>query len=220
VSIKTCKPKDRKFQTHPSKKGGLKMKNKLHFSIISMLVVVCFTAIGTTRANAHCDSFDGPVIRDAQLALSQNDVTPVLKWITPEDESAIKVLFAQTIEIRDKGENIRKIADAYFFESLVRIHRASEGEGFTGLKPAGSVSPAVAGADKALETGDIDPFADKIAVAVREGIKSRFIETYKRKKTAGESVQQGREYVEAYVQFTHFVESIHQIVSHGASHNH
>lgn len=196
------------------------MKNKSFFTMVSFLVVFFIIMICTGNAWAHCDSYDGPVIKDAQLALDQNDVTPVLKWVTPEDEAVIKALFVRTIAVRDKGEDIRKIADVYFFETLVRIHRVSEGEGFTGLKPSGSVSPAVAGADKALETGQIDQFADKIAAAVRQGIKSRFNQAYERKQSAGKTVSQGREYVESYVQFTHFVEGIHQMVSHGASHKH
>ncbi|MFO7614868.1 MAG: DUF6448 family protein [Bacteroidales bacterium] len=196
------------------------MKKKSFFIMIGVLFGFSIIMICTGNAYAHCDSYDGPVIKDAQLALDQKDVTPVLKWVTPEDEAVIKALFAQTIAVRDKGKNIRKIADVYFFESLVRIHRASEGEGFTGLKPSGSVSPAIAGADKALEAGQIDQFADKLSAAVRQAIKSRFHEAYERKQSAGKTVQQGREYVESYVQFTHFVEGIHQLVSRGASHKH
>ncbi|MFO7558307.1 MAG: DUF6448 family protein [Desulfobacterales bacterium] len=196
------------------------MKNKSFFTLISLLFGLYIILTGTGEVSAHCDSYDGPVIKDAQLALDLKDVTPVLKWVAPKDETVIKALFAQTVAVRDKGKDIQKIADVYFFESLVRIHRASEGESFKGLKPAGSVSPAVAGADKALEIGNIDQFADKIAAAVREGIRNRFNEAYERKKAAGKTIKQGREYVESYVQLTHFVEGIHQLVSHGAPHNH
>ena len=115
---------------------------------------------------------------------------------------------------------MQKIADNYFFETLVRIHRASEGEGFTGLKPAGSVEPAIAATDRALAEGNVDQLADIIAAAVREGIKTRFSEAHKKKLVAENSVDQGREYVEAYVALTHFIEAIHHTVSHGASHKH
>ena len=38
----------------------------------------------------------------------------------------------------------RELADRYFFETLVRIHRAGEGAPYTGLKPAGrDLGPAV-----------------------------------------------------------------------------
>lgn len=194
-------------------------KKTIHKTIMTIFGLFMLL-INSTTALAHCDSYDGPVIKDAILALNQKDVTLVLKWVAPDDEADIKALFAQAIAVRDRGEDIRQIVDTYFFESLVRIHRASEGAGFTGLKPAGSVSPAVAAADKALETGNVEHFADKIASAVRQGIIDRYNDTYERKKAAEKSVQQGREYVESYVQFTHFVEAIHQTVSQGAAHNH
>jgi hypothetical protein len=103
---------------------------------------------------------------------------------------------------------------------LVRIHRKSEGEGFTGLKPAGSSEPPIVAADKALADGDIDKLADKIFAAVRAGIVTRFQEAHERKKHADDTVEKGREYVEAYIQFTHYLEAIHHVVSHGAGHEH
>jgi hypothetical protein len=78
---------------------------------------------------------DGPVIKGAQLALESSDVTPVLKWVAAKDEDSIKKVFDLTTLIRDKGDAVQQIADNYFFETLVRIHRANEGEGFTGDAP-------------------------------------------------------------------------------------
>lgn len=186
-----------------------------------LLTTTALTVLGfATQVFAHCDSMDGPVIRDAQRALESNDVTPVLKWVSPDDESALNELFTLTSSVRDDDEASRTVADNYFFETLVRIHRASEGEGFTGLKPQGSVEPAIAATDRALVAGNIDQLADNIAAAVRNGIKTRFNEAYERKLVADDSIAQGREYVEAYVQLTHFIESIHNTVARGASHKH
>jgi hypothetical protein len=98
------------------------------------------------------------------------------------------------------------------------LHRASEGEGFTGIKPAGSVDPAIAAADRALAEGNIDPLADRMASAVRDGIKQRFTEAREKRLLAGKSVEQGREYVKAFVRLTHFVEALEHLVSRGASH--
>lgn len=173
-----------------------------------------------THVFAHCDSMDGPVIKDAQRALEINDVTPVLKWVTVEDEPVLQQLFMLTISVRRESETAQKLADSYFFEALVRIHRASEGEGFTGIKPKGSVEPVIAATDRALGEGSIDQLADKIAEAVRDGITTRFNEANERKLVAEDSVMQGREYVDAYVQLTHFIETIHRTVLHGASHEH
>src|SRR5690606_29168597 len=116
---------------------------------------------------AHCDSMDGPVVADARRALDQKSVDPVLKWIDEKDADVVRQTFEMTLGVRDESEAARTIADRYFFETLVRLHRASEGEGFTGLKPAGSVEPGIAAADRALATGKIEPLADELGEAVR-----------------------------------------------------
>ena len=192
----------------------MKKRRRLVFAA----ALICLGVAG--RLLAHCDSMDGPVIKDAQRALESSDVTPVLKWVRAEDEDSVREVFGLATSIRRESEAAQKLADNYFFETLVRIHRASEGEGFTGLKPEGSVEPAIAATDRALAEGDIDQLADKIAAAVRDGIKTRFDEAHKKKLAAEDSVAVGREYVEAYVQLTHFIEAVHHTVSHGASHRH
>src|SRR5690606_11516104 len=117
-------------------------------------------------ASAHCDSMDGPVVKDAQRALADGDVGPVLKWVRAEDEPEIRDAFDLTRSVRGESEAAKSLADRYFFETLVRVHRASEGEAFTGLKPAGSVEPGIAAADRALAEGNADALADRIAAAV------------------------------------------------------
>lgn len=169
---------------------------------------------------AHCDSMDGPVVADAQRALAEKTVTPVLKWISAGDEPAITKAFEMTLAVRNESDKAKAVADLYFFETLVRIHRATEGEGFTGLKPAGSVQPGIAAADQALKSGKVEILAAKLADAVREGVVQRFQTAYKTKQSANDSVKQGREYVVNYVQFTHFIEEIDHVLSKGASHQH
>jgi Family of unknown function (DUF6448) len=136
---------------------------------------------------------DGPVVKDAEQALAENDVTPVLKWVRAEDEDTIREAFRMVSEVRGESETAQIVADRYFFDTLVRIHRASEGEGFTGIKPAGSVDPAIAGADRALAAGDIDQMADEIAAApVRDAIVERFTAAYETRQAAEHSVEEGR----------------------------
>lgn len=171
-------------------------------------------------AMAHCDSMDGPVVKDAQEALARTDVTPVLKWVRGEDEDTIREAFRLASEVRGESETAQIVADRYFFDTLVRIHRASEGEGFTGIKPAGSVDPAIAAADRALAAGEVEPLADHIATAVRDAIVERFGAAYGARQAAEHSVEEGREYVAAYVQYTHFVEGVDHLVTNGASHKH
>jgi hypothetical protein len=191
--------------------------------LITVLVTVglaLFLMVPIKNVFAHCDTLDGPVIETARLALEKGDVTLVLKWVPEEHEQEIRDAFSQTLAVRVKGKAARELADRFFFETLVRVHRAGEGAPYTGLKSAGTVEPAVAVADKALQTASIDELADKISNAVREGIKKRFDAALEKKKHQDDSVEAGREFVEAYVQYVHFIESIHNLVAKGAEHHH
>jgi hypothetical protein len=174
----------------------------------------------SAAASAHCDSLDGPVIRDAMAALEKRDAGPVLKWVKSEHEAEIRHAFAKAIAVRGLNADARQLADRYFFETLVRIHRAGEGEAFTGLKPAGSVEPGIEAADRALDKGSSAALATELAQSVSEGVRRRFDATFAHKKHAGDSVDAGRKYVEAYVDYVHFVESVQRLAEHGAPHAH
>jgi hypothetical protein len=169
---------------------------------------------------AHCDSLEGPVIQDARLALERGDPTAVLKWVSSEYEDEIRDMFSQTVAVRTSSNDAKVLADRYFFETLVRIHRAGEGEAFTGLKPASAVDPGIAAADEALDSKSSQELTRHLVTAVSDGIQKRFALTLERKKHAQESVEAGRAYVEAYVDYVHFVETLNRLASEGASHKH
>lgn len=159
-------------------------------------------------AQAHCDTLNGPVVAAAKEALAKGDITPVLKWIKPENEAEVREAFKKALAVRGKGPEAQELADMYFFETLVRIHRAGEGAPYTGLK-AEEVEPPVAAADKALEIGTVENLVKMVTEKVADGIRDRFKDTLEKKKHAGESVEAGRKFVEAYVAFTHYVERIY-----------
>ena len=97
---------------------------------------------------AHCDGMDGPVIQAARKALETGNVNPVLMWVLKDHEGEIKNAFQKTLAVRKLNPPAKELADMYFFETLVRIHRAGEGEPYTGLKPAGrALDPAIPAAD-------------------------------------------------------------------------
>jgi len=180
---------------------------RVSFSLAACFFVsVCLLTPATV--SAHCDTYNGPVITAAKKALETGDVTPVLRWVKKEDEAKIIEAFKKTIAVRLKGPEAKDLADTYFFETLVRIHRAGEGAPYTGLKNE-PVEPIVALSDKALETGNVDSLANKITAHIKEGIKDRFAKAIQAKKSADKSVQAGREYVEAYIGFVHYVEGVH-----------
>ena len=195
------------------------MENRLNSKHLYALVALLIGS-PTSWIWAHCDSMDGPVVKDARAALAKGNPTPVLKWVAREHEDEIRKAFQQAVAVRAKGDDAKELADRFFFETLVRIHRAGEGEAFTGLKPSDSVDPGIAAADKALQSGSADELAKHLSNSVSEGIKRRFQLAAQRKKGADAGVEAGREFVEAYVDYVHFVESVNRITSHGASHKH
>ena len=117
-----------------------------------------------------------------------------------------------------KGKEAQELADMYFFETLVRIHRAGEGAPNTGLKSE-PTEPIIVAADKALESGSADHLVKQVTEAVAKGIRERYALAAERKKHADESIEKGREFVAAYVEFTHYVERLHlDAMAHGAHH--
>ena len=183
--------------------------------ILFLLVLFESLFIYSISTHAHCDSLDGPVVETARKALDAGDVTPLLKWVSSDDEQKIRVAFQKTIEVRNLDSKARDLADMYFFETLVRIHRTSEGATYTGLKPGEAVDPAVALADKALEIESVDKLTNVLTGAMAQGIRERYQRALETRKHADESVTAGRDYVEAYVIFTHYVEGLHSLIKGG-----
>lgn len=122
--------------------------------------------------------------------------------------------------VRGKGEDAKALADRWFFETLVRIHRAGEGEAFTGLKPAGSADPGLTEADKALQAGSAEELAKEVSSALADGLRKRYALVAEKKKRAADGVEAGRGYVAAYVDYIHFVEAAHRLAAEGAGHRH
>ncbi len=173
---------------------------------------------------AHCDGMDGPVVNAAQNALASGDVNLVLIWVQEEDEKEIRLAFDRTLAVRKLSAEAKELADMYFFETLVRIHRAGEGAPYTGLKPAGrDLGPAIPLADQVLTTGKVEPLVSLITEETRKGLTERFDHARKASNYSTADVGAGREYVQAYVTFVHYVERVyeaaHQPVSSHLSEN-
>jgi hypothetical protein len=205
----------------PCGKEEKTMKRMAKLGCVAAAVII-IAWISAGRALAHCDTLDGPVVTRAREALEKKDVKLVLPWVAAEDEGEIRQAFELAVAVRGKGEKEKELADRFFFETLVRVHRAGEGAPFTGLKPAGlDMGPAIPAADKALETGDPEVVLDLINEKVHEGIHMYYLTATEKKMHAGESVEAGRAYVQAYVPYVHFVERIYNDattpIAHGAS---
>jgi len=161
-------------------------------------------------AFAHCDGLDGPVVKSARQALASGNVNHVLIWVQHTDEAQIKDAFRKALAVRQLNPSARELADNYFFETLVRVHRAGEGEPYTGIKPAGrDLGPAVLAGDKAVETGSVEPLAKLLTQAVHTSVDGQFKEVLAKKNYQADDVAAGQAYVKAYVEYIHSVERIY-----------
>ncbi|BBE20065.1 hypothetical protein AQPE_4256 [Aquipluma nitroreducens] len=176
------------------------------------------TLFAGTPASAHCDSYDGPVIKDATKALETNNANLILKWITPEQEKEIILLFKKTYQLRGGDKEVYAIVEKHFFETLVRLHREKEGAPYTGLKPAGTTKQIIQMTDKALQEGNVDDFLVKFNSHINKVIREKYQKVSELNKVKDNSTELGREFVEAYVDYTHTVEALHDIIEHGGGH--
>jgi len=170
-------------------------------------------------SRAHCDTTGGPVIAEARLALEKGDIIPILKWVKKENETELRTAFAETIAVRAKGPEAKQLADRYFLETLVRLHRLGEGAPYTGIKDE-PVEPIVALADKALSDGSADEMTKEISAHMAAAIGERFRRVADAARKKDTSVEAGRDYVEAYVTYMHFVEGIHAAIEVAGDHLH
>lgn len=181
---------------------------KTHNTLI--LAIALATAAWTAPARAHCDSLDGPVVSAARRALENGNVNLALLWVQKRDETEILNAFRTATAVRKAGGQARQLADTYFFETLVRVHRAGEGAPYTGLKSAGTVDPPIAAADKAIESGRLQPLAKLISGRNEKGLHEHFEQVMAKKSYSPDNVEAGRAYSSAYVEFVHYAERLYE----------
>lgn len=167
-------------------------------------------------AGAHCDALDGPVVQAARTAIERNDVAVVLRWVPPAAEQDVREAFTRTLAVRALSPQARALADTWFFETLVRIHRAGEGAPFDGLKPAGHIEPFVAAVDRSLTAGSPDGAVNDVAAHVTREVRERFVRARDSRAHADENVDAGRRFVAAYVDYLHYVEALYRAGTAGA----
>ena len=197
------------------------MKKYLPFKtlIVTALLAVLLLLL-QEQAFAHCDGMDGPVVKAAQKALDTENANLVLIWVQDKDEAEVRTVFQKTLAVRKLSLEAKELADKYFFETVVRLHRAGEGEPFTGLKPAGrDLGPAIPAADKAIEDGSPERLQHLLTQSVEEGIATRLKSVVARRKFDPKDIAAGREYVKEYVTFVHYVEGLHQ-AANSSAHGH
>ena len=183
--------------------------NRIPFRRSFAVIAAAVALMWGTAAQAHCDTLDGPVVGEARKALDTGNVNPVLGWVQKTNEPEIRSAFQKAVAVRKTGGAAKDLADTYFFETLVRVHRAGEGAPYTGLKPAGEIEPAIAAADTSIETGKLEPVAKLVAQRMEDGLHKQFGAVATTKKYSPNDVAAARAYVGAYVEYVHYVERLY-----------
>jgi hypothetical protein len=152
-------------------------------------------------ASAHCDTEDGPVVAAGRQALGTGNVNHALPWVRAADEPEVLDAFGAVL-VADAAD--RAAAERAFLETLVRVHRAGEGEQYDGIKPAGTPQPpAVSAADEALAAGDLAVLAPLVDEDYLGEVARRFAAAGALRRHDVDDVAAGRAYVGAYVEYVH-----------------
>lgn len=174
----------------------------------------------------HCDSMDGPVVTAARRAIDAMDVELVLPYVHAGGEAEVRDAFDLTVKARATGAEARDVADRWFFETVVRVHRAGEGAPYTGLKPPGlDVGPVIPAAERAMDSGSTSELVDVLCAELREQVDRRHGRAMALKMHEGEGVTSAREYVEAMLGLQVWAHGVYRQMiadphAHGGGHEH
>lgn len=187
------------------------MRHKQSIRIFSAVVVLLTSLLFAGNVLAHCDTMAGPVVKAAQEALRSRNINLVLIWIQKTDEAEVRDKFQQVLAVRKLSRQARELADNYFFETIVRLHRTGEGEPYTGLKPFGTdLGPVIPVADKSLAAGSADKLLKLFPEAAHGNIEARFQQVISQRRFKTNDLEAGRAYVKAYITFMHYVEALYE----------
>jgi hypothetical protein len=167
----------------------------------------------------HCDTRDGPVVTAAKKALDKGNVNLVLIWVPEQAESEVRKSFDRVMRVRKAGKEAKELSDDWFFETVVRLHRAGEGAPYTGLKPAGlDEGPVVPRAEKAIAKGNPEEAISFILHVVEEDMEQRFKTVMEKARYNVNDVAAGRAYIQAYIGFVVYAHHLYAWIIGGGGH--
>ncbi len=188
---------------------------------LAAMVIAVALWFAPRSASAHCDTMGGPVVQAGEKALATGDLNYALIWVQPRDEAELRRAFAQARSVRALDGQARALADNYFLENLVRIHRAGEGAAYTGIRPAGTdLGPAIPAADLSIKKGNSADLSKLVGDAISAELKQRYEDLMRKRDYRPDDLSAGREYVEAYVRYIHYVERLYQAATTDAVEGH
>jgi hypothetical protein len=162
---------------------------------------------------------DGPVVKAATAALEQKNVNLIIPWVPKDTENELRKAFEKTLTIRKINNDVKEVADLWFFETAVRFHRLGEGKGFTGLKPSGlDWGPVVPKAESAIENEDPNEVISFLKKVIDEKLSEKFQGVIDNKKFDINDTENARIYVHKMLDFILFSHHLYKFIIAGKSH--
>jgi hypothetical protein len=189
--------------------------------VIRLLAAVAASvalALAVVRpARAHCDTMDGPTVADGRRALDTGEANHALKWVDEAHEAEVREAFELARRVRTLGDDARELADRHFLDTLVRLHRAGEGEPFTGIRPSGvPIDAKVVAADRCIAEGDLAALEPLVPGEQLPELRTRFDRVLATRDFDLDDLAAARAHIAAYVAFFHLAEG----EEHGHAHGH
>ena len=193
------------------------MKERTHRAL---LVIIAIALIGLAGgvAWAHCDTESGPVAKAAIKSLQTGEFATVAIWVGEEQSGELHSAFEQSLPVHQMGGKAQVLAEQYFMETAVRLHRRAEGFPYTGLKPAQPLPADVAAAEHALETGELKPVSKLLEAELEKKLAALFAEARKARENKDKNVAAGREWADAYVKYVIYVHGLYKTIQAGPEH--
>jgi len=170
-------------------------------------IVTRLAALKPVTVQAHCDTAEGPAVKDGRKALETGNINYALKWIPADGEAEMRDVFEKALKVRTLGAEAAELADRLFLETMVRIHRMGEGVGFTGIQPVGTqIDPVVKAADEAIALGSDADLLPMVPQERRAELDKRFQAALAIKDFDVDDVAAARRFIAAYVSFFKYAE--------------
>lgn len=191
---------------------------KLKLTTLAIASIFVTGLLIPKMANAHCERVNGPVAVAAKEALDSGELDPALIWVGEKQEEELETAFEKSLEIYNRDEESQEVAERYFMSTTVRLHREAEGMPFSGLKPAKPAAKDIQVAEEALDSGNLNPVTEMLASEIEKKASELYQKAMKAQRQKDRSVEDGREWADAYVRYIIFVHSLYNSIQSGPAH--
>lgn len=185
-----------------------KLSKGSQLAIAGVLIAgILLSALAIPRpAQAHCDSEKGPVATAAHQALEKGDVKLILPYVQADSEKELTAAFKETQAVRKTGGKTMELADRYFIETAIRLHRAGEGAAYNGVTDE-TTPESILVADKAMASGSLDETYKMLDQLIQKGVQEKYKAVVKAREEAAHlgTVEAHRERVEAELMFEKYI---------------